>query len=1389
MTARKRAGEAPKSGPLRRWFARTGAFLFWCLAIGAIVFAVLLTGLRIWGLPAIEGERERIVAAASEAIGAPVQIDRLRASWQGINPRFELLDVRIAGPDGEPRLALPRVEAVVSWLSLAVLELRLARLQIDGPNLVVERDAQGNFSVAGIALGESQGEESPAADWLLNQHRVVVTDGELTWIDHQRGAAPLHLNDIAFRLDNLGPWHRFALRGTPPAGMSSPLDLRGSLFGLPGQMESGWRGELYVDVDHVDLDAWQKWLSVPFELRAGGAGLRAWVEIEGSRPVGVQADVRLAATDLRLARNLPLLGVELLSGRVGVRRQAAGFRVALSRLQLHTRDGIHVDPVDADIAWRLDEAGNTDGHVDIARVDLGTLAKIAEVLPLDDGTRTLLADYQPAGRLANVRASWEGKAAGLEAYSLSGDFENLGVRSRGRFPGIQGMSGSVEANERWGRLFLRSGPSGIELPAVFPESLMAFDSLAGGVRWTRRDRLLEVELQALNFAGIDAVGTARGRYEYRGDGPGYLDLSAELARAEAPAVWRYLPHVVPQGTRDWLHHALKAGVVEHAELRLEGELNQFPFDRGDGTFLVTAKVRDAQLAFQPDWPAIEGLDADLRFAGSRMEIVSRAGSISGVPLQRTQVVLPDLASRDPVLRVEGGASGPVRGFLAFLDASPVGDLIGGFYRDWRAEGEAGLTLGLSIPLADAANTTVEGTVDLRDVRLRVLEFLPPVTRVRGKLAFTGKGAEARELRGDFLGAPLRVSVLNADGQTEVVARGGARAEAANRHYGWGWLPYLGGEAEWQARVRVPPAGSVQVEVDSNLVGVSSSLASPFNKGSDEARPLRVRFERAATADGADRLEASLGEFLKLDINGRLRGERWRVARGVVAVGEAPVLPTQGLIARVTLPQLDVDLWQRILSGNGGAAEGSAVAPGSRASGTAPVTAPAGAAPKGTAPAGTAPAPAAESKAASASAASTPTEVTTVAAVSADKPATTWPVEDWPQLALRIGTLRFADREFNEVVLEGKPEDARLRGRIESREIAGSWAWRPAPDSRGQLSARLTRLHIPGQPKPGDEASAVDKAVDQAVGQARAVLTVPAEALRSVGVPGVAPTVAPGRRRLPDLDILADDARYGAMGLGRLELQGRGVGDDWLIDRFISTAADGDISASGGHFNHGQDETRLSISITARDLGSMLERLGYGGAVSRGSALVGGAVRWPGGVTDYAPARLGGDVVVHVEKGRFRSLENRGARLLGLLSLQNLPRRLLFDFGDVVSEGLAFDGIDGRFQIADGVMKTEGFRIDGPSGRVLMAGDIDLGQETQDLRLAIRPAVGSTVALGAAIFANPIAGVATLLAQKLFRDPLDKAFAVEYSVKGNWSEPQVERIGQVGGTPPAQGATP
>jgi uncharacterized protein YhdP len=131
------------------------------------------------------------------------------------------------------------------------------------------------------------------------------------------------------------------------------------------------------------------------------------------------------------------------------------------------------------------------------------------------------------------------------------------------------------------------------------------------------------------------------------------------------------------------------------------------------------------------------------------------------------------------------------------------------------------------------------------------------------------------------------------------------------------------------------------------------------------------------------------------------------------------------------------------------------------------------------------------------------------------------------------------------------------------------------------------------------------------------------------------------------------------------------------------------------------------------------------------------------------------------------------RLLGLLSLQSLPQRLSLDFRDIFSEGLAFETIDGRFDIRDGVMKTSDLEMDTPAARVLMRGETNLAEQTQDVVVVVRPSLSNSVALGVTVI-NPIVGAATFVTQKVLGDPLSKLFSYQYHITGTWSDPQVDK---------------
>jgi len=155
--------------------------------------------------------------------------------------------------------------------------------------------------------------------------------------------------------------------------------------------------------------------------------------------------------------------------------------------------------------------------------------------------------------------------------------------------------------------------------------------------------------------------------------------------------------------------------------------------------------------------------------------------------------------------------------------------------------------------------------------------------------------------------------------------------------------------------------------------------------------------------------------------------------------------------------------------------------------------------------------------------------------------------------------------------------------------------------------------------------------------------------------------------------------------------------------------------------------------------------------------------------------MSGDLRLEAAKGQFLKLDPGAAgKLIGLISLQNLPRRISLDFKDVFSQGLTYDSIAGKISVRDGIMRTKRLRIDGPSARVQMRGEVDLVKETQNLDVAVRPELGETAAVGVAVV-NPAAGMMAWLASKALRNPLGAMFGYHYRITGAWDDPRVEKL--------------
>jgi len=346
-----------------------------------------------------------------------------------------------------------------------------------------------------------------------------------------------------------------------------------------------------------------------------------------------------------------------------------------------------------------------------------------------------------------------------------------------------------------------------------------------------------------------------------------------------------------------------------------------------------------------------------------------------------------------------------------------------------------------------------------------------------------------------------------------------------------------------------------------------------------------------------------------------------------------------------------------------------------------------------------------------------------------------------QVVVTTPLLRLMGNDYRRVNLNLRPADGGWRASIEADEASGDLLWRDGgAGGAGSVEGRLRRLLV--RPAATDDGSAAASRIDN----------------------------------LPDMNLVVDDLRIGEMALGRLDLRASNARNAWRMERLDVQNPDGKLTGKGVWTNAGnRRQTQLEFDLNANDVGKLLNRLGAADTMRRGTASLSGTLQWNGPPTSLDYPSLSGQMRVRAERGQFNQISPGVGRLLGLISLQALPRRLTLDFRDIFSDGLAFDSIVGDLAIDQGVMRTVGpLRINGPAAQIEIEGKADLGQETQDLRVVVRPEVGGLAAVGVAAAINPVVGAGVLLANTVLRRPLNRLISYRYHITGSWSDPQVNQ---------------
>jgi len=350
------------------------------------------------------------------------------------------------------------------------------------------------------------------------------------------------------------------------------------------------------------------------------------------------------------------------------------------------------------------------------------------------------------------------------------------------------------------------------------------------------------------------------------------------------------------------------------------------------------------------------------------------------------------------------------------------------------------------------------------------------------------------------------------------------------------------------------------------------------------------------------------------------------------------------------------------------------------------------------------------------------------------------------LSLRSASLDAAqisvfDRQFDNVALRMDYEDGVINGVFDGQDINGVVRYYKNEEGAHSMSGEFERLIMPDPVKEGMKMD-----------------TNPAE--------------------LPEMHFYCKDFGYAGLQLGETRIEGYPVANGFHIESLEAQSPSFDFNARGD-WTRGEDGQRsdFNIRISSESLGAVLEAMDISSAMRGGQTLVHFDAWWDGPPAAFALEKLNGTLDVSVIQGNILTANPGAGRMLGLLSLSELPRRLAMDFRDVFGEGFSFDEAKGTMTLENGTSRTDDLILSSTVAQITITGSTDLVAKTFDYEFTVRPGVSKTLPVIGAIAGGPVGAAAGLALQAILRNSLGEAAEARYSIRGPWDDPVIEPLGK------------
>nr|WP_251080866.1 YhdP family protein [Motilimonas cestriensis] len=267
------------------------------------------------------------------------------------------------------------------------------------------------------------------------------------------------------------------------------------------------------------------------------------------------------------------------------------------------------------------------------------------------------------------------------------------------------------------------------------------------------------------------------------------------------------------------------------------------------------------------------------------------------------------------------------------------------------------------------------------------------------------------------------------------------------------------------------------------------------------------------------------------------------------------------------------------------------------------------------------------------------------------------------------------------------------------------------------------------------------------------------------------------QHLKNTQLSCQKCQIGSTNLGQVQGQFTRHSKGIKLDNLSLLYGHSDVHMTGDWSGEKQQQTRINIAIQSQNIARFAQTQGYDSPMKETSGVADFELSWLGSPNMFNTSSLNGKVKLATNTGYIADVSDKGTRLFSLLSLDSIRRKLNLDFRDVFVDGLYFDSIKSTANITNGLVNSDDFILDAAAGRLEGRGQLDLNRWQMDYQMSFYPDVTSSLPVLAAFTLTPVTGLYVLLLSKIFEPAVDIISGVNFSLKGDISNPEISEIGR------------